>query len=70
FTVVQIPEFELLLPSYYNHNKFLSFVRQLNFYGERNRSPRARLCRGMSHEFTHPRFRRGRRDLLADIKRQ
>lgn len=26
--------FEGLLPSYYNHKKFLSFVRQLNFYGE------------------------------------
>ncbi|CBJ33317.1 Heat Shock transcription factor [Ectocarpus siliculosus] len=29
----QVLVFEGLLPSYYNHKKFLSFVRQLNFYG-------------------------------------
>lgn len=32
---LQVLVFEGLLPSYYNHKKFLSFVRQLNFYGER-----------------------------------
>ncbi|CBJ34094.1 n/a [Ectocarpus siliculosus] len=33
FIVKKVLAFEGLLPSYYNHKKFLSFVRQLNFYG-------------------------------------
>ncbi|CAM9634610.1 unnamed protein product [Scytosiphon promiscuus] len=33
FIIKQVLVFEGLLPSYYNHKKFLSFVRQLNFYG-------------------------------------
>lgn len=31
---LQVQVFEGLLRSYYNHTKFLSFVRQLNFYGK------------------------------------
>lgn len=31
---LQVQVFEGLLPSYYNHKNYLSFVRQLNFYGE------------------------------------
>ncbi|CAN0097995.1 unnamed protein product [Ectocarpus sp. 12 AP-2014] len=33
FIIKKVLAFEGLLPSYYNHKKFLSFVRQLNFYG-------------------------------------
>ena len=32
--VSQLPAFEALLPVYYNHCKFSSFSRQLNYYGK------------------------------------
>lgn len=38
FIILQVLLFEGLLPSYYNRNKFMSFVRQLNFYGEYTRA--------------------------------
>ncbi|CAM9421400.1 unnamed protein product [Pylaiella littoralis] len=77
FIIKQVPEFERLLPLYYNHNKFLSFVRQLNVYGFRKVKAGAMgvgagSTRNLNswEEFRHPQFRRGRRDLLVGIKRQ
>ena len=65
---------QTVMGKYFKSNKFNSFVRQLNFYGCRKsnrdgdseeRSPSARTW-----EFKHPQFLRGRKDLLAKIRRK
>ncbi|EGB02613.1 hypothetical protein AURANDRAFT_9821, partial [Aureococcus anophagefferens] len=52
-----------VIPQYFNHNNFKSFTRQLNYYGFRAlqgfRSP---------WEFKHVNFRRGRPELLVQIR--
>ena len=65
-----------IIPQFFKHNKFSSFVRQLNFYSFRkiktNDSiridPELEKATANFWRFFHPKFQRGRPDLLKDIK--
>ena len=66
FIVNNIPRFEnTVLPKYFKHNKFTSFIRQLNMYDFH----KTRL-KSHQKEFRHVYFCRGKPELLAEIKRK
>lgn len=77
--IVKKPEIfsSKIIPQFFKHSKFSSFVRQLNFYGFRKIkfSDSIKIDEKLEREtkdywrFRHECFRKGREDLLAGIKR-
>lgn len=78
FVVKDVPQFESsVIPQYFKHSKFSSFVRQLNFYGFRKVKYSDSLRINADEDratanywrFRHDLFMRGRKDLLGEIRR-
>ncbi|KAL1409947.1 Flocculation suppression protein [Vanrija albida] len=61
-----------VLPNYFKHNNWQSFVRQLNMYSFNKVSDLYSTANSdpQAWEFRHPLFRRGEPNLLSSIKRK
>lgn len=66
FIVKQVNKFsEEILPKYFKHNNFSSFIRQLNMYDfHKTRNSSNQQC------FQHSCFKKGQKQLLQEIKRK
>ncbi|CAG8578629.1 1932_t:CDS:2, partial [Racocetra persica] len=74
FVICNMDEFaQNVLPKFFKHCKFTSFVRQLNIYGFYRVSDARKSKHVRSKHacvFSHSQFRRGRQDLLPNIRRK
>jgi hypothetical protein len=72
FMVLDVDAFtEKVIPTFYKHSNWASFVRQLNFYGFRKIKSELNLnAECPVWEFAHPSFVRGRPELLSEIVRK